>query len=154
MHAPELAVLDEPFSGLDPFGVDSMAALLRSQVASGMGVVFSSHQLDLVEEVCEDVVIIDSGRVVVTGTLDGLRNQSGLRHLQVVVDGKDWSPDIPGVRAAVNAQGRKRYLIDRDTPIEALLARAQADGEVTRFSLEPPSLSDLCASGPVADPVE
>jgi ABC-2 type transport system ATP-binding protein len=143
VHGPELAVLDEPFSGLDPFGVDRMAELLRSEAASGMGVVFSSHQLDLVEEVCEDVVIIDAGRVVATGTLEALRQRSGLRHLEVAVDGEDWSPDIPGVETAISARGRRRYLIDEDTPLQALLARAEADGEVTRFALEPPSLSEV-----------
>ena len=143
VHQPDLAVLDEPFSGLDPFGVDSMAAILRSLAASGMGVVFSSHQLDLVEDVCEDVVIIDSGRVVRIGTLDGLRNGSEYRYLEVAVDGKDWSPDIPGVEKGVGATRRSRYLVTGDTPIERVLAEAQAGGEVTRFALEPPSLSEL-----------
>ncbi len=143
VHGPELAVLDEPFSGLDPFGVDSMAELLRAQAASGMAVVFSSHQLDLVEHVCEDVVIIDAGRVVATGTLDALRHRSGLRHLEVAVDGSEWSPDIPGVEIAVSDRGRRRYLVDEDTRVERLLALAQADGDVTRFALEPPSLSEL-----------
>jgi ABC-2 type transport system ATP-binding protein len=143
VHRPDLAVLDEPFSGLDPFGVDSMAAILRSLASFGMGVVFSSHQLDLVEDVCEDVVIIDSGRVVLTGTLDGLRNGSGHRYLEVSVDGKDWSPDIPGVEKTLGATGRSRYFVNGDTPIHRVLADAQASGEVTRFALEPPSLSEL-----------
>ena len=143
VHRPDLAVLDEPFSGLDPFGVDSMAAILRSLAAAGMGVVFSSHQLDLVEDVCEDVVIIDSGRVVLAGTLDGLRNGSAHRYLEVSVGGKDWSPDIPGVDKIPSTRGRSRYLVTGDTPIDRVLAAAQADGEVTRFALEPPSLSEL-----------
>ena len=64
VHDPELLVLDEPFSGLDPLGVQTMTEVLRERAAAGVGVVFSSHQLDLVEEVCEDVVIVSRGRVV------------------------------------------------------------------------------------------
>ena len=67
VHDPELLVLDEPFSGLDPIGIATMAGVLRERAGAGVGVVFSSHQLDLVEEVCEDVVIISRGRVVAEG---------------------------------------------------------------------------------------
>jgi len=142
VHRPVLAVLDEPFAGLDPIGVDLMAGLLRHLAGSGMGVVFSSHQLDLVEDVCEDVVIIDRGRVVLAGTLDSLRHSSGVRHLEVTVDGEDWAPEIPGVDVVQN-HGRPRFLVTESTPIGDLLVMAQAAGSVTRFALEPPSLSDL-----------
>jgi ABC-2 type transport system ATP-binding protein len=142
VHRPRLAVLDEPFAGLDPIGVDLMAGLLRDLSRSGMAVVFSSHQLDLVEDVCEDVVIIDHGRVVLDGTLEALRNASGVRHLEVSVDGQDWAPHIPGMEVVDN-HGRRRYLVTEATPVGELLRLAQTEGEVTRFALEPPSLSDL-----------
>lgn len=64
IHQPDLLILDEPFSGLDPVGVDVLAGALREEVARGAGVVFSSHQLDLIERLCDDVVIIESGRIV------------------------------------------------------------------------------------------
>jgi ABC-2 type transport system ATP-binding protein len=64
IHAPTLAILDEPFSGLDPIGVDTMSSVLRSVAEAGTAVLFSSHQLDLVEDICEDVVVVESGRVV------------------------------------------------------------------------------------------
>ena len=67
VHDPELLVLDEPFSGLDPIGIATMTEILRERAAAGVGVVFSSHQLDLVEDVCEDVVIIARGRIVASG---------------------------------------------------------------------------------------
>ena len=67
VHDPELLVLDEPFSGLDPIGIATMTEVLRERAAAGVGVVFSSHQLDLVEDVCEDVVIIARGRIVAVG---------------------------------------------------------------------------------------
>ncbi|MEE8330465.1 MAG: ATP-binding cassette domain-containing protein [Acidimicrobiia bacterium] len=143
VHGPDLAVLDEPFSGLDPLGVDSMAAILRELASAGVGIVFSSHQLDLVEDVCQDVVIINRGRVVLAGTLDELRNRSGHRFLGVSVDNQPWSPDLDGIETTTSAQGRRRYVVDAGTPIDQVMARAMADGVVTRFALEPPSLTDL-----------
>jgi ABC-2 type transport system ATP-binding protein len=77
VHDPELLVLDEPFSGLDPIGIATMTDVIRERSAAGVGVVFSSHQLDLVEDVCEDVVIIARGRVVASGAIDELKAASG-----------------------------------------------------------------------------
>ncbi|MDH3730099.1 MAG: ATP-binding cassette domain-containing protein [Acidimicrobiia bacterium] len=143
VHGPDLAVLDEPFAGLDPIGVDGMAAVLRQLAASGVGIVFSSHQLDLVEDVCEDVVIIDRGRVVLAGTLDELRVGAGFRYLAVAVDGRRWSPELEGIETTPDVQGRSRYIITDDIPIENVMTLAAADGHLTKFALEPPSLSDL-----------
>jgi ABC-2 type transport system ATP-binding protein len=73
VHEPELLVLDEPFSGLDPVGVDVLSGVLAEYAATGVPVVFSSHQLELVERLCEAVAIIKDGRLVASGTVDELR---------------------------------------------------------------------------------
>jgi len=143
VHRPQLAVLDEPFAGLDPIGVEAMADIIGRLAASGMGIVFSSHQLDLVEDVCQDVVIIDRGRVVVSGTLNDLKDHSEHLHLEITVDGREWKPDLPGVTVVDHARGNNRYLIDRNTDLGVLLEHARAAGTVTTFSIEPPRLSDL-----------
>jgi len=72
VHEPELLVLDEPFSGLDPVAVDTLADVLTEKAASGVGVLFSSHQLDLVEHLCHSVAVINRGRLVAAGTVDEL----------------------------------------------------------------------------------
>src|SRR5512132_4233424 len=95
VHDPELAVLDEPFRGLDPLGVESLAELLKQIAAMGVAVVFSSHQLDLVEDVCEDVVIIDHGRIVMAGVVEELKAASPHRSLEVTVNGEPWVPILP-----------------------------------------------------------
>ncbi|MEA2545914.1 MAG: type transport system ATP-binding protein [Chloroflexota bacterium] len=87
VHDPELLVLDEPFSGLDPLGIATMSEILRERAAAGVAVVFSSHQLDLVEDLCEDVVIISDGRIAAAGSIDDLRAASGRRHLEIEVEG-------------------------------------------------------------------
>lgn len=143
VHGPDLAVLDEPFSGLDPIAVEAMAASLREMAGNGAAVLFSSHQLDLVEDVCEDVVVIDHGRVVLAGVLEELRASSPRRVLEVQVDGTAWIPPFGAVEMPGNHTTRRRFLVDRDLEIEEVLAKARAEGEVTSFAFEPPSLSDF-----------
>ncbi|HSJ28425.1 MAG TPA: ATP-binding cassette domain-containing protein [Acidimicrobiia bacterium] len=132
IHTPALAVLDEPFSGLDPIGVDTMAAILRELAAAGVGILFSSHQLDLVEDICEDVVIVNRGKVVVAGRVEELRLRSPLRHLEVSVDGVRWA-------GLTESDG----LVDSGIDLVGLIERARAEGEVTRLVFEPPRLGEL-----------
>ncbi len=145
VHDPELLVLDEPFSGLDPIGISTMSEVLRERARSGVGVVFSSHQLDLVEEVCEDVVIISRGRVVAEGSIEALRAASGRRHLEVEVVGSNgaWM-DTTNHHEVLERNGdRVKLLVDAEVDLDVLLAAATAAGEVRRFSFEPPRLSEL-----------
>ena len=142
VHQPEVAVLDEPFAGLDPIGMETMAAVLRNLAAAGMTIVFSSHQLDLVSDVCQDVVIIDHGRAVLSGDVGELRRHSPRRYLEIDVNGQPWTAPVPGVEA-IETNGRHRYVLSRAAPIEEILKQARQDGEVTRFAFEPPHLTDL-----------
>ena len=142
VHRPVVAVLDEPFAGLDPIGVETMADVLRRLAANGTAIVFSSHQLDLVADVCQDVVIIDHGRSVLQGEVNELRTSSPTRFLEVEVNGTPWTRPVAGVTAE-ETNGRHRYLLKRNADIGPILDQAAADGEVTRFSFEPPNLTDL-----------
>jgi ABC-2 type transport system ATP-binding protein len=143
LHGPELAVLDEPFSGLDPIGVESMAEMLTQIAANGVAVLFSSHQLDLVEDVCQDVVIIDHGRIVLSGVVEELKAASPHRTIEVSVDGHPWVPSLPGGAVTRKEDGRLRVLVDAGVDVDRILADARRAGEVTKFSFAPPSLGDL-----------
>lgn len=143
VHDPELAVLDEPFSGLDPLGVESMAELLAQTAATGVAVLFSSHQLDLVEDVCQDVVIIDHGKIVLGGVVEELKAASAYRSLDIRVDGDPWVPLLPSGTVTSKQDGRVRVLVDTSVDLEEILAGARRVGEVTAFNFAPPSLADL-----------
>jgi ABC-2 type transport system ATP-binding protein len=143
VHDPDLIVLDEPFSGLDPVGVESLAEMLVQLAATGVSVLFSSHQLDLVEDVCQDVVIVDHGRVVVAGEVTRLKAASPHRSLEIVVDGAPWVPVLSSGSITTKHDGRTRVLVDATADLDAILAGARRAGEVTKFSFEPPSLTDL-----------
>jgi len=141
-HNPDLLILDEPFAGLDPIGVESLAGTLRELASGGVTIVFSSHQLDLVEDVCEDVAIINEGRVVLFGRLDDIKNRSTKRRLTIDVDGELWIPDLAGVEI-VDGPEPSHCIVDADAPIADLLAAANEVGTVNRFVFEPPRLTDL-----------
>jgi ABC-2 type transport system ATP-binding protein len=138
VHEPELLVLDEPFSGLDPVGVDVLSGVLAEYAATGVPVVFSSHQLELVERLCEAVAIIKDGRLVAHGAVEELRGQ-GSGAVRVKIDG-DPELSVPG--ATVLDRGPNGTVLEGADP-DAVLDAARAAGRVTYFALERPSLSDL-----------
>ena len=145
VHDPELLVLDEPFSGLDPIGIATMTEVIRERAAAGVGVVFSSHQLDLVEDVCEDVVIIARGRIVAAGGIEELKTASGRQHLEVEVVGSDgaWLDERGDLTVLERSNGKVKLLVDRSVDLDGLLAMARRAGEVRTFAYEPPKLSEL-----------
>jgi ABC-2 type transport system ATP-binding protein len=144
VNEPDLLVLDEPFSGLDPIAMGAMAELLADIAGRGATVLFSSHQLDLVEDLCEDVVIIDHGRVVLAGQLSDLRAAVPQRLVDIRYRGTapDWSA-VVAVEVVSTSDGRARLRVDRDTDMAALAASAQSSGEVISFAYQPPTLSEL-----------
>ena len=154
VHDPELLVLDEPFSGLDPIGIATMTDVVREQASKGAGVVFSSHQLDLVEDVCEDVVIIARGRIVAAGAIEELKAASGRQHLEIEVAGAhgDWLDGHDTLQVLERSGDKVKLLVDRDVDLTDLLARARAAGEVRTFSYEPPRLSELFMEAVAPEP--
>ncbi|MEO6714118.1 MAG: ATP-binding cassette domain-containing protein [Mycobacteriales bacterium] len=145
VQSPELLILDEPFSGLDPVGVDLLTEVLRKEVARGAGVVFSSHQLDLVERLCDEVTIIDSGRVVANGTIDGLRAREGAPRYRVVLDGgwTTWAHRVAGVRILSTDRDEVLLELAPGTDDQLVLDAARAAGRVRTFARVTPSLAEL-----------
>jgi ABC-2 type transport system ATP-binding protein len=145
VHDPELLVLDEPFSGLDPIAVETMSDVLREQAANGKAVVFSSHQLDLVEDLCEDVAIINEGHVVVEGKVEELKDRAPIRHIELEVEGdpSELIAFLDGVQSTKLEGDRLIAIISADTDVRGFIARAQDAGKVRHFAYTTPSLSDL-----------
>ncbi|TFV53054.1 ATP-binding cassette domain-containing protein [Blastococcus sp. TF02A_35] len=150
---PEVLILDEPFSGLDPVGVDSLAEALLGQVREGVPVVFSSHQLDLVERLCDSVGILARGRIVAAGTVEELRAAESGRLLRVVVPEAPpgWAGGVPGARVVSEQAGDTLLELAPGTDDQAVLAAALRTGRVTHFAWREPTLVELFR-GAVADP--
>jgi ABC-2 type transport system ATP-binding protein len=144
VNEPSLLVLDEPFSGLDPIALAAMADLLAEMAAGGATVLFSSHQLDLVEHLCEDVVIIDHGRVVLAGELARLRAALPQRFAEIRFRGRApaWS-DLPGVQLVAVDDGFARLQVEPTGDVAQVVALAQGSAELTSFTYQPPTLSEL-----------
>jgi ABC-2 type transport system ATP-binding protein len=145
VHEPELLVLDEPFAGLDPVAVQTLAEVLRDEAARGAAVLFSSHQLELVEDICEDIAIIDHGRIVTTGDVAALRRASRRRRIELQLDGAppQWLPEVAGVEVVERRNGDLRLLVGRDIDPEKVLAAAERSAQVVAFRYGPPSLAEL-----------
>ena len=143
VHGPDVLVLDEPFSGLDPLAVDVMLAVLRETAAAGVPVLFSSHQLELVERLCDDVVVISDGRIVAAGSPAQLRRRHG-RALHELAAGPDvgWVRDLPGVTVVELAADRALFEADDDLA-QSVLREALRRGPVTGFGQVEPTLGEI-----------
>ncbi len=119
--------------------------MLEARAAAGAAVLFSSHQLDVVEHLCREVVIIHQGRVVLSGDVERLRSASPRRYLDVVIPGagSQWVEHIPGVRIVEQRADHLRLLVSAATDLGALVAAAEVAGQITQFSFEPPDLSEV-----------
>ena len=143
--SPELLILDEPFSGLDPVGVDALAGVLRTQLDHGTAVMYSSHQLDLVERLSDEVTIIDKGRVVASGAVSTVRRSRGVDQLRVALEGglTAWAEHLPGAKV-VGQDGDEIVLeLLAGGDDQAVLDAARAAGRVRTFRREAPSLTEL-----------
>ncbi|MBW3084036.1 Multidrug efflux system ATP-binding protein [Austwickia sp. TVS 96-490-7B] len=140
---PIALILDEPFSGLDPIAVDAMVGLLREHTKRGVPVLFSSHQLDLVERLCDQVVVLSHGRVVASGVVADLRAQATTRHRLVVDHDAGWIRDVPGI-AVEDVDGPRALLQIQGSGAEhALLSEALRRGTIIEFGAVVPTLSEI-----------
>ncbi|GGS95529.1 ABC transporter ATP-binding protein [Nonomuraea spiralis] len=141
VHDPEALVLDEPFSGLDPLAVDALAGALQERCRSGVPVIFSSHQLDLVERLCDSVGIVSGGRMVATGTVAELRAAEGDTLRVVVRDpAPGWADGLPGT---VTVAGDLHTLRTAEGDDQEILRRAMKAGRVEHFGAEQPTLTEI-----------
>ncbi|HSJ90588.1 MAG TPA: ATP-binding cassette domain-containing protein [Ilumatobacter sp.] len=159
VHGPTLLVLDEPFAGLDPVATAFLAGVIRDHVDAGGHLVFSSHQLDLVQDLCETIVMIHAGRVVLEGPVRDLRERAPDRYLRVDVEVDATWFDGPGVGVAVGAGGvdvvssgsaGTRLRLSPGVDAGAVLDVIRRHRRVTDFGVEAPTLSELfiAAVGP------
>lgn len=143
VHGPDVLVLDEPFSGLDPRAVDEVLSVLTEQAAAGAVVLFSSHQLDVVERLCDDLVIIGDGRVLAAGGREQLRQAHGtLRYQLTTGEDAGWVRDVPGVTVDEFAADRVLFRAEEQIA-QQVLRDAVGQGMVRSFAPVLPDLSEI-----------
>jgi ABC-2 type transport system ATP-binding protein len=143
VHDPEVLVLDEPFSGLDPTAVEVMSSVLRDKADTGVPVIFSSHQLELVERLCDRIGIISAGRIVATGTVEDLRNRETAVVLDVDGPPPGWAAGLTGVEVVESPGTGTRLRLAPGTDDQTVLTAALAAGPVHDFRRWRPPLTEL-----------
>ena len=143
MREPVALILDEPFSGLDPVAVDAMTDLLREHASRGVPVLFSSHQLDLVERLCDRLVILNGGRVVVEGATEELRDRATGRYRLTTSEDCGWVRDVPGIHVVDVDGPSAMFEVERAGAEQTLLQLASGRAAVLEFGPVRPSLSEI-----------
>jgi ABC-2 type transport system ATP-binding protein len=144
VHEPEVLVLDEPFSGLDPLAVDVVLGVLRERAGAGAPVLFSSHQLDVVERLCDDLVIIADGNIRAAGSRQELRAAHALPRYALEVDADaGWLRDQPGVTLIDLDGARAVFDLAIGADDQDVLRAALRRGPVRSFSAVSPSLTEI-----------
>ncbi len=144
VHAPEVLVLDEPFSGLDPIAVETVQGVLKEYAAKGAPVLFSSHQLDIVERICDDLVVIADGSIRASGSREKLRTEFGGSLYDLETDAHvGWARHQPGID--VESLDGRHVVFRAENPDDAqrILHSALERGKVVRFAPQAPSLAQI-----------
>ncbi len=143
VHDPQVLILDEPFSGLDPMAVDVVLGVLAEKAATGVPVLFSSHQLDVVERLCDDLVIIAGGQIRAAGSRAALHEQFGSTRYEISAAGDiGWLRSERGVTVVEFDGGSALFEAD-DAAAQAVLRSALERGSVTAFGPQRPTLGEI-----------
>lgn len=144
IHKPKLLILDEPFSGLDPINVEMLKEAVVELKDRGTSIVFSSHQMDHVEELCENLCILHRGRDVVQGSLREIKQSYGRKNLIIHAENSlDFLRDFPGVVHYKQVMGGCELKIENESISQSIFFALQDKGFIRKFDLEEPSLNDI-----------
>jgi ABC-2 type transport system ATP-binding protein len=144
VHKPEVLVLDEPFSGLDPMAVEVVQSVLTDYAAQGAPVLFSSHQLDIVERLCDDLVIIADGRIRAAGPRAELRDIHAPATYELLLAGDvGWLRELPGIRVLEFDGGYALFEAETDADRQTVLRTAMAHGDVVSFGRQQVTLAQI-----------
>ena len=144
VHRPEVLILDEPFSGLDPIAVERVQQVLHDRAVGGVPVLFSSHQLDIVERLCDDLVIIAGGRIRAAGSRDELRDAHAGDRWELTVDDARWVPEWLSTDGTAAVTGAGSVVVEAPADVRRrLLASAAERGPVHSWQRLRPSLAEI-----------
>jgi ABC-2 type transport system ATP-binding protein len=150
LHDPDILILDEPFSGLDPVNAEQMKQAFLTMRDRGKTVIFSTHQLDQAQELCQDVAIIHHGRIVALGDVDKVRRSTGKTNVRFAVQGDDrvtWLDDVPQVQVVRRREDYIELAVPDEAAARSILSEAmRREAPVERFEISAPSLNDVFLS--------
>jgi ABC-2 type transport system ATP-binding protein len=144
VHDPEVLILDEPFSGLDPIAVEVVLNVLKDFASRGAPVLFSSHQLDIVERLCDDLIVIADGSIRARGSREALRAEHSTPRYEIQITGDiGWLRGEPGVTVIEFDGGYAVFDVDGESTAQRVLTNAVAAASVQKFAPLVPSLAQI-----------
>ena len=148
LHDPEVLIMDEPFPGLDPVNVRLLKEAFLEMKGRGKTLIFSTHQMETVEELCESIAIVDRGKVIVSGPVRDVKRAMGRQVVRLAIEGDgngaDWVETIPGVKVTVRREDYVEIQVPAERDPESILRTALDRGDrVTRFEIAEPSLEEI-----------
>ena len=148
LHDPAVLIMDEPFTGLDPVNVRLLKEAFLEMKGRGKTLIFSTHQMETVEELCESIAIIDRGRVIVSGSVRDVKRAMGRQVVRLAIDGDgrgvDWLADLPGVDITAQREDYVELRVPADRDPETILRAALDRGDrVSLFEIAEPSLEEI-----------
>lgn len=147
LHDPEILIMDEPFSGLDPVNAEMIKDAFRVMRDRGKTIIFSTHQLDDAQELGHDVAIIHRGKMLITGEVAQVRRSMGRQFVRLSIAGDprvEWLEDSPSARVVRRREDYLELAVANPDDARAVLAEAMRRGEpVIRFEIDDPSLNDI-----------
>lgn len=144
IHRPKLLILDEPFSGLDPVNVELLKQAVIEMKNSGVSILFSSHRMDHVEELCEALCILHKGKPVTGGTLEAVKTEYGKKNILVAGDfNVDDLKTFPGVVHYEEIRQGVRLKVEKEDVAQSIFAAIKNRGMVRTFTIEEPSLTEI-----------
>ncbi len=144
LHKPELLILDEPFSGLDPVNVELLKSAVQDLNDEGTTIIYSSHRMEHVEELCDNVCILNKGELVVSGPIDEVKSNHG--HKRVVIETEHQMPEIDAITGVIAVERNKREIkatIESEMIAEKIYDVVTQYGFVKRFQVVEPSLNEI-----------
>ena len=144
LHEPDLIIMDEPFSGLDPVNAELLMDTLLDLRKQGKAILFSTHRMDQVEKLCDAIALISRGRLLLSGSMREVKSQYTRNHVQVVFTGNDSFLQHPAVTEAKNYSGIAELKLKDEASAQLVLAAAVAAGtHINRFEVVEPTLEEI-----------
>lgn len=144
LHEPELVILDEPFSGLDPLNMELLKDMVLDLKAQGTTVIFSTHQMEQAQRLCDELMLINRGRCLISGTIEDIRARFTTSFLELEGQGDfDTITRLPGVSTADSTATTARLELNADTEPNDFLTTAINHVQLTRFELQRPTLHEI-----------
>lgn len=143
LHEPELIIMDEPFSGLDPVNATLLQDTLVDLHKEGRTVLFSTHRMDQVEKLCDSICLIHQGHLVLSGPMQEIKSRYPQNRVQMVFDGDASFLNNPAIESAKNYNGMAEIKLREGADSQSLLAEAVTKARISRFEVMEPTLEEI-----------